>query len=700
MIAAGAPSGSLGSVTPGRNDACPCGSLRRYKDCCGRLAGVAPVQRPAPEPTASPRTVDLQALLEGGRYAELESAVRVALAAQPDSAPLWQLLGVACARQGKDALAALEWAVRYAPEDAGVHVNLGNALGRLGRLEDAAASYARALKLDSRSAEAHHNLAELHLECGRLEEALESSREALRSRPGFPEAHVNEARALLRLGRFAEAVRSCRRALALKSAFAEAHNTLGSALLELGRPEEAMDAFRRALELKADFAEAHANLAQALRGMGELDAAVAGYRHALGIKPHLALAHTGLATALRLQRRGEAAEASCREALTVDPTCEGAFVVLAELRADCGQFAAAEELLRRAISINPASAEAWAGLARLRRMTPADGAWLATTQRLVEQGLSPQREMLLRFAMGKYCDEVRNFAAAFANYQRANELAKRSAPAHDRDALARRVDLIIRAHGAAWVNEPRDAVPRSERPVFIVGMLRSGTTLAEQILASHPAVFGAGELTFWSGITGATFADASDPDVTRARMSDARVAALGNDYLQRLERLSPHARRVVDKLPTNFLSLGLIRAALPGARIIHLRRDPIDTCLSIYFQHFEVANTYTHDLGDLAHYYREYWRLMAHWRTVLPEGTLLEVPYEALVSDLRGWVGRMLEFIGVPWSSKCLDFELTTRPVVTASRWQVRQKLFGSSIGRWRHYERFIAPLLSLRELC
>jgi hypothetical protein len=156
---------------------------------------------------------------------------------------------------------------------------------------------------------------------------------------------------------------------------------------------------------------------------------------------------------------------------------------------------------------------------------------------------------------------------------------------------------------------------------------------------------------------------------------------------------------VVDKLPTNFLFLGLIHAALPGARIIHLRRHPIDTCLSIYFQHFEAANTYTNDLGDLAHYYGEYRRLMAHWRSVLPQGVILEVPYEGLVADLATWVRRMLEFIGAPWDERCLDFERAARPVVTASKWQVRQKLFASSVGRWRHYERFVTPLMSLLEL-
>ncbi len=221
-------------------------------------------------------------------------------------------------------------------------------------------------------------------------------------------------------------------------------------------------------------------------------------------------------------------------------------------------------------------------------------------------------------------------------------------------------------------------------------MLRSGTTLAEQILASHPAVFGAGELTFW-GAQSAAAAPQIPP-------SDATLSALSDDYLQLLRDSSPDALRVVNKFPTNFLFLGLIHAAFPQARILHMRRNPIDTCLSIYFQHFEAANSHANDLEDLAHYYREYRRLMAHWRDVLPGGAMLEVPYEGLVGDLEAWSRRMLDFIELPWDSRCLDFHRTPRTVVTASKWQVRQEIATTSVERWRHYEAFVAMLKPLLE--
>jgi tetratricopeptide (TPR) repeat protein len=663
------------------------------------LAGP-PAQQIPTATTQSPPAEGLErlsGLLSGARYAELETAARELLEGQPQSTVLWQLLGAARARQDKDPLHALGMAVQCAPSDPAAHLNLGNALARLGRLDEAFASYRCALDADPEFAEAHNNLGELLLERGRIEEALASCREALRIRPDLARAHQNLGKVLVRLARYDEAARTCRRAIAIDPDFAEAHNGLGSALIGLGHSQEAIASFRRALDIDPDFAEAHANLARALRGMGRLDDAATGFRRALLLRPDLVLARTELATTLRLQRTEEA-ERICGEALEIDPECAAALVVLAELRADAGRFAESEELFRRALAVDPASAEGWAGLTRVRRMTPADGAWLAAMQRLVEEGTAPQRELLLRYAIGKFCDDVGDFERAFGNYRRANELARSCGPAHDRESFSRTIDLIIRSHDGDWVNRQRVAVPRSARPVFIVGMLRSGTTLAEQILASHPQVFGAGELTFWSEVAAAGLSNPSAGNVPAMRMSDAALADLGEQYLQALRELSADAVRVVDKLPTNFLFLGLIHAALPGARIIHLQRQPLDTCVSIYFQHFEAANAYTNDLGDLVHYCGEYRRLMQHWRTVLPADTILEVPYEELVADLPTWSARMLEFIGMRWDARCLDFDLTTRPVVTASKWQVRQKLFGSSVGRWRHYERFLSALTPLLE--
>ena len=681
----------------GRNDPCACGSGKRFKSCCGRLTDARQELGARQELDATQELTELVALLNAGRFGILEERARALLIARPQAGLVWQLLAAALGGQGKDALPALETAVRCLPEDPVAHLNVGNALGRRGRLEEAAASFGRALGLQPEFAEAHNNLGDLQLERARFDEAAASCRRALEIRPHFAEAHANLGKVLLRLGDADRSVESCRRALDIRPDFAEAHNSLGNALLYLSRFDEAIAGFRRALAINPEFAEAHANLANALRSIGRLDEAVAAYRRALLAEPNFVSAYTELGTALRLQGRTAEAEAVCRAALKICPKSAAALTVLAEMRADAGRFIEAAEFFTQALSIDPQSVEALSGAVRVRRMTPADGGWLAAAQRLAGSRLTPPREMLLRYAIGKYYDDVKDYAQAFCNYRRANELAKLRGPGHDRAHLTRTIDVIIRSHDRTWIGRQRTCANASARPVFIVGMLRSGTTLAEQILASHLQVFGAGELMFWGERLAAATARAGAAGA-REIGGDDGLAAASAEYLELLREASADAARVVDKMPTNFLSLGLIHAALPRARIIHMRRNPVDTCLSIYFQHFEAANTYANELEDLAHYYREYRRLMRHWRAALPADAMLEVPYEGLAEDLEGWARRMLEFIDVPWDPRCLAFHSTARTVVTASKWQVRQPIDRRFVQRWRNYEKFIQPLLPLMQ--
>jgi tetratricopeptide (TPR) repeat protein len=612
-------------MSVGRNSACPCGSGKRHKDCCGRLA-----------------------------------------------------------------------AARRLPDDAVAQVNEANALARAGRFSEAEAGYLDALALRPDFVEAHANLGELLLEQGQPEQAAASCARALAIQPDFAPAHQTLAKARLLQDRFDEAALHARRAIAIRAEFAEPYNTLGNALMKLSHLDEALASFRRAITLKPNFAEAHMNLAGALRSIGQLDAAAAGYQRVLELNPQFAPAHAELATVLRLQRRSAESEHHARRALGLDPKSTAPLAVLAELRADAGQFAQAEQWFRRIISMDENALDSWAALARLRRMTTADGEWLAAAERLLAAPWPARRELPLRYAIAKYFDDLGDFDRAFAHYQRANVLSAQCAPHHDRAALTRTVDLIIRSQDRAWMERKQSAGAHSERPVFIVGMLRSGTTLAEQILASHPEVFGAGELTFFGAQTAACFENAAAAG-SGLDFSEAELRRLAAGYLDLLQRLSSSAARVIDKFPTNFFLLGLIRAVLPRARIIHMQRDPRDTCLSIYFQQFEAANAYANDLDDLAHYHGEYQRLMRHWSNTLPTDALLHVPYERLAADPEAWSRRMVDFVGLPWDARCLDFHRTERTVVTASRWQVRQVMSTSSVGRWRNYEQHLGPLAGLR---
>ena len=704
---------------------------------------------------------ELVAMIGAGRFADLETTTRGLIRREPNSGLAWKALSVSLTMQGKDALHAMTTAATLLPDDAEAHGNLGNALQSLRRFDDAAASYRRALEIKPDYPEACNNLGSALRGLGRLDEAVASFRRALEMKADFAEACNNLGNALRGLRRLDEAVASYRRALEIKPCYPEACNNLGNALLDQKQFDAAAASYRRALQDRPGFAEAHSNLGNALRGLGQLDEAAASYGRALALDPSFAGAHSNLGDVLRdlgrlaeaaascrgaielqpelagahnslgnalldlgqfaeaaasyrravalrrdfaeahinlglvLRQQGRTAEAEacCGAALEMNPNSAPAVVLQAELQADDGRFAEAEESFTRAAAMDPELPEAWAGIAHLRKMTRSDAAWAAEAQRIAGQRLPARREAYLRFAIGKYFDDVGDFDNAFRNFQRAHEATKSYGPAYDRQQLTRAVDEMIRFYDDEWAARMPIDSGASARPVFIVGMPRSGTTLAEQILASHPAVFGAGELAYWGAVSAAHLSPAHGAEAARGIAVD-RAA----DYLRLLKDLSPDALRVIDKMPANFLRLGLIHEALPNARIIHMRRNPIDTCVSIYFQHFKNGHSYANDLDDLAHYYREYLRLMKHWKTRLPEAAILEVSYEGLVEDQETWSRNMLQFIGLAWDPRCIDFHRTSRSVMTASKWQVRQKMNRASVERWRNYEEFIAPLLALAQ--
>ncbi|HLY52042.1 MAG TPA: sulfotransferase, partial [Steroidobacteraceae bacterium] len=454
----------------------------------------------------------------------------------------------------------------------------------------------------------------------------------------------------------------------------------------------ARDACARAVELEPQRAEAHRQLGQAQHELGQLGESIASYRRSLELEPGHLQTQLSLATALRLLGAAGEAESLCRAILEADPGHAGALALLGDLCTDRGEFAEAGELFERALTRDAGSPALYCSIAAHRRMTGADAAWLEGARTLLAKRLPLAHEIGLRFALGKYHDDLGEYSAAFAEYRRAHELARRHGAPYDREGLEREVEEIIRTFDRAFLGEPHAGSSGSELPVFVVGMPRSGTTLAEQILASHPEAFGAGELRFWDGAL-ERFRDAG----AGAGALQGVLSALSCEYLGRAGERAGAALRVIDKMPANFLYAGLIHAVFPRARILHMQRHPLDTCLSLYFQNFGDLHPHAHDLESLAHYCRQYLRVTAHWRAVLPPHTLLEVPYEELVADQEHWTRRMLEFIGLPWDARCLDFHRADgRVVITASRWQVRQKINSGSIERWRNYEAYLAPLKPL----
>jgi tetratricopeptide (TPR) repeat protein len=586
------------------------------------------------------------------------------------------------------------------------HNNLGNAFLELGENAAAVGCYRRALELRRNDAQVLCNLGNALRQVGELEEAMDCTRRAIQLAPGLSMAHNNLGLLHAARGERDAAITHYREALKHNPRYVEALINLGTALRLQGQRREALAAYQQAVQLDPTRADSLSNLGHTLLESRRVPEAAESFRNALVLQPDHVAAHLGLAAAQRVQGLGSEAEATCEAALAFAPQNHDALVLLGELRADRGEFVQAQELFERVRTANPMFASAYCSIAAHRRMTRDDASWLQGAEALLDKPLPLADEIELRYALGKYFDDIGEYDPAFGYHQQANELTKRYGGRYDPEHLAALVGRIIERCDGGFVRAQWPASSASEEPVFIIGMPRSGTSLTEQILASHPAVFGAGEVSFWdrafAGLEEGAFAgvegSARQGEELIAHREDPgpRLADVGQRYLQRLRERAGGAPRITDKMPANFFYAGLIHAVLPRARIIHLQRHPLDTCLSVYFQNFFNVSPYANDLGHLAHYYGQYLRIMAHWRSVLPEHVLLEVPYEGLVQDAERWTRRMLEFIGLPWDPRCLEFHQTRRAVITASKWQVRQKIHSGSVGRWRNYEKYLAPLRHL----
>lgn len=493
-------------------------------------------------------------------------------------------------------------------------------------------------------------------------------------------------------GAYAEAATSYRKLLELDPRSADALNNLGSALNKLTHFTEAERYLRQAIEIRPEFAEAHCNLGIVLRESGETAEAEVCLRRALKLKPNYMDARIQLGITLLSLGRLREARARFEKVLKTAPRHADTLFLMGHIAKLEGRFEEAEARFNRVLEIDPKMPAAWSALAGTRKMTSADAAWLAGAEGIAASGISPVEEADVRFAIGKYYDDVNDFEQAFHHYQRANQLLKTTADPYVRDARARFVDDMIRVYTPEAISQVKGGASTSMKPVFVVGMPRSGTSLMEQIIASHPSAKGAGELEFWSQV-----ARDREAEINAGPLGESTRHKLAEAYLRVLEAKGGEALRIVDKAPANSDYVGVIHSVFPNARIIYMRRDPIDTCLSCHFQHFSVALNFTMDLSDLAHYFLQHERLMAHWRTVLPPGSILEVPYEELVGDQEAWTRKILDFLGLEWDERCLDFHKTKRQVVTASTWQVRQKIYKDSVHRWRHYEKSIGPLLDLK---
>ena len=688
-------------VKLGRNDPCLCGSGKKRRKCCGdavsqpgstlhvRATGTASV------PSAA-EISRLVALFNAGHYAAAEAQSRLQVKHYPQAGILWKVLALSLQGQRKVSLEILKKAAQLLPGDLAVHSSLGIALGGLGQPASAAASFRRVLEIDPGYAEGHSNLGNALRDLGQLDEAVASYRRALQLNPDLADAYNNLGSALVGLGRRSEAAASYRRALALKPDLAVAHSNLGNVLKDLGRFEEAAACYRRGLDIDPMFAEAHNNLGSTLKDLGNTDAAVACHRRALAINPQFAEAHNNLGSALSDLGQLDEAVASYRQALAINPDLALAHSNLGTALMSLGRMDEGERSLGLGVALSPADARPLAmalSYISYRQNDPRFAELEAIYARRESMPLDDR--IALDFAVGKAMELIGRYDRAFAAYDEGNRLYHLGHP-FDEATVDRYVDDVRRTFSARQITECAGlaeylpAAPPEPVPVFIVGMPRSGTSLIEQMLASQPSIFGAGELTKLGEL--ARRAEIRSLDVPTLIL----LRSLGQEYLDHVRRLAPQARYITDKMPDNYQFLSLIHLMLPNAKIIHSRRDPMDTCFSCYALRFAYGNEYCYDLEVLGRQYLRYRTLMQHWRDVLPAGRILDVCYEGTVSDPERELRRMLEYLELPWNPAGLRFYETERTVRTASVVQVRQPIYVSSIARWRKFTTHLGPLLAI----
>ena len=556
-------------------------------------------------------------------------------------------------------------------------------------------SYLRnALKWDPKSFEANIAYSSVAGWTGQHEESLTHIQRAIDTRPEDPDGYVFLGLALKGLKRFSEAGDAFRSALRLDPTHVGAAQNLAASLQEANRDVEAIAAWIAVTELDPNNSTAWFCRAQLHLKLGEFPQAIAGGRNVVRLKPNWSQGELLLALSLSESGQSEEAETHIRKAIDLDPNNGLALAALGFWLQEEGDFTKSSEVLERAVKLIPTHGFAYYNLYRSKKATPDDANQLAGMTELVSSGkLLPQDAAYMNYALGKACEDLHQYEHAITYFDEANKLAFNNWLAHrpwDKEQYSREFDSTIDFFGAKQFEALRSVGNESKSPILIVGMMRSGTSLVEQILSAHPDVTGGGELTFWHEHSEAIFDGLS--------LSTEALGCAATDYLMKLREIGNGRKHVTDKLPHNYALLGLIHAALPNAKIIHVSRNPIDNCLSIYTTAYQRPPVFAHNRDNIVFAYREYQRLMAHWRKVIPASSLLEVRYEDLISDRSRVTQQMIEFSGLDWDESCLHHEANTRVVRTPSLWQVRQPIYKTSVERWKKFEPWIAPFDTLAD--
>ncbi len=495
--------------------------------------------------------------------------------------------------------------------------------------------------------------------------------------------------ACLEAGNVSDAIAALQRAVASNPRYADAYFRLGIALEKLGDMSGAIVAYDRATQLRPSLTEAWFRAGALVYTLGHRDEAIGCFRRAGATGGQTSFGRLGRARALLTEGRNQEAEKVLRQTLALDPKNAMAHDLLGNLLSEFGHFDEARDCFERTVAIAPLLAGSYYELVRCRPVTSADDGLVQRMEAaLATPGLDGAQRLRVHLAIGKAADDLGDYALAMQHFDAADTVRRITAP-FDSAAFSMEIDRLIARCTPDWIARACELGSRDATPVLIMGMPRSGTTLVEQIISSHPEVGAGGELHYWNG-RGAAWHGCG------AAGTEAPFPAMAADYLGVLRAIAPAAARVTDKMPFNFLWAGPIHLAFPHATILHCRRAAVDTALSIHQTHFHPSLPFPTGGAELVAYFHCYRRLMGHWRSVLPADRFIEVDYEELTRAPEPVIRRIIAACGLAWHHACLLPQCNPRRVQTPSKWQARQPISRSSVGRWRHYEPWLGPLRAL----
>lgn len=568
---------------------------------------------------------------------------------------------------------------------------------KAGKLEAARREFTALCSQPAFSVDAYRGLGAVSWRAGQAASAVEYLRQAVTIDVNHAAAQADLGLVLMMSGRLQEALPALERLAELRPDDADVWHNLGKLLGDLRLAERSRDAFERSLALRPGRIPTLSAYARMLAACGDEEGAETIWNRVIAMAPHSSEAYQGLAEVLFARGQLERALETYRRGCEAAPDSAEMHMGQAQLLEDLGDRDGAEREFRSALALRADWPLALEGLLTLIRGKAEDDLLEQARRIVTDQRRPPQDRANVGFGLGKALDAKEDRDAAFDVWQLANAARRAQIGPYDHERLVQRIDRTVTAFSAERVAALSGLGEPDERPVFVLGMPRSGTSLVEQIIAAHPDAAGYGELKEISRLARAMPRRAGSiqrwPEALSAvGASELRSAA--DDYLAALLRREPATtRRWVDKAPLNFYHAGLIALMFPNARIIWCRRDPRDICLSIYSENFALEQHWATDLADLGRFYRQYMRLMRHWQAVLP-GRMYECVYEELVADPEGQAKALIAAVGLPWDETCLRFHEHSRPVLTPSRWQVRQPMYSKSVARWQRYGRRLGPLI------